>query len=160
MTKNVNDYIIPPTTDKLNDPFYLKLQEKKAFYAEYFKETGYPWLTYYNRPKPTLFMFNKEGTDPIGTIYTVSSPHSFWHCIPDDGLSVQAQSALCQSEGDISVNVEVISTTPRMFVIEHIISDTEAAMVKKLATPKLHRSGTGQAIDANHNDETRTSKTG
>lgn len=129
VTKNVNDYIIPPTDDKLTHPFYLKLQEKQAFYADYFRENGYPWLSFYNRPKPELFMFNKEGTDAIGTVYSIESEHSFWHCIPDQALSAAAQSALCQSQGTISVNVEVISSAPKMFVIEHIISDAEVEMV-------------------------------
>ncbi len=60
---------------------------------------------------------------------------------------------------DIAINIEIVSIKPKMFVIDNIISDTEAKLVKQVATPKLHRSGTGQSEDANHNDETRTSQT-
>ena len=159
VAKNVNDYIIPPTEDVKKDPFYQKLKEKQVFFEDYFQRTGNSWISSYNRPPPVLFMYNKDEVDAIGTVYNIKSSHGFWTCMPDQSLSLNDQKAACQSTEDISVSVEVISVKPKMFVIEDIISEAEGEMVKQLATPKLHRSGTGQASDANHDDETRTSKT-
>lgn len=159
VTKNINDYIIPPTKDKLTSSFYLKLKEKKEFFSNYFNENGIPWLASYGRPEPVLFMYNKDVTDDIGTIYNIKSKHGFWNCKPDKSLNKNEQIELCQNKQDININIEVISQEPKMFVIENIINNLEAEMVKELATPKLHRSGTGQSRDANYNDETRTSKT-
>merc|ERR1712228_374276 len=159
VAKNVNDYIIPPTEQAKNEPFYQKLKEKQVFFEEYFKRTGTPWISSYNRPSPILHMYNRNEVDDIGTVYNIKSTHSFWHCIPDKSLTAKQQSDECQSTEDISVSIEIISVKPKMFVIKDIVSESEAEMVKALATPKLHRSGTGQAMDANHDDETRTSKT-
>jgi len=153
VAKNVNDYIIPPNNDKIKkDKFYLKLKEKQVFYEKYFKETGFPWLSSFGRPEPVLFMYNKQGLDEVGTIYNIKSKHGFWNCVSE-------QISSCQDTNEVSVNIEVISTKPKMFIIENIINNIEAELVKSLAEPKLHRSGTGQSRDANFNDETRTSKT-
>eukprot|EP01084_Bolivina_argentea_P288796 495738_1 len=160
VTKNINDYIIPPSDENIKQqPFYIKLQEKIDFFQDYFERTGAPWISSYNRPPPVLHMYNENATDEIGTIYNIKSSNSFWKCIPDSSLSKQEQIQECQGTNDVSINIEVVSVTPKMFVIENIISESEAELVKQVARPKLHRSGTGQAIDANHNDETRTSKT-
>eukprot|EP00485_Elphidium_margaritaceum_P016540 CAMPEP_0202728676 /NCGR_PEP_ID=MMETSP1385-20130828/185748_1 /ASSEMBLY_ACC=CAM_ASM_000861 /TAXON_ID=933848 /ORGANISM="Elphidium margaritaceum" /LENGTH=443 /DNA_ID=CAMNT_0049394927 /DNA_START=21 /DNA_END=1352 /DNA_ORIENTATION=+ len=157
--KHENSYILPPTEEAKQSEFYTQLIERRTFYDDYFKRKGVPWLSSYARPPPILFMYNKEKTDPIGTIYSISSEHGFWHCIPDASADVDDQMEQCQDEGTITVDIESISNEPRLFAIEGLISKTEAKLIKQIARPKLHRSGTGQASDANYADDTRTSQT-
>ena len=129
VTRGQNDYLMPPTEKAKKHPFYIKFKEKQDFYENYMKETGRAWLSGYKRPPPITHMWS---ADNIGDIHSITSKHGFWHCIPDESLNEKEQREQCQSTDDINVNIEVIQRTPKMFVIENIISDAEADMVVAL----------------------------
>ena len=57
----------------------------------------------------------------------------------------------------MELGLEVISISPRIFVIENVLSEAEGQLVIDLATKKLQRSRAGG--DGGMEDDTRTSRT-
>eukprot|EP00486_Rosalina_sp_Unknown_P007558 CAMPEP_0201576684 /NCGR_PEP_ID=MMETSP0190_2-20130828/22626_1 /ASSEMBLY_ACC=CAM_ASM_000263 /TAXON_ID=37353 /ORGANISM="Rosalina sp." /LENGTH=350 /DNA_ID=CAMNT_0048007831 /DNA_START=62 /DNA_END=1111 /DNA_ORIENTATION=+ len=152
VTKGQNMYIFDPVLDD-TDPFYVKVKEQKDFLEQYQKNNGYAWIHHYPRPKPFLNMWSAQG---IGQIHKINTEETFWNCIPDN-FKNNEQASACRDEGSMEMKIEVISQEPRIFVIENVMSDTEAQLIIDLASAKLVRSRAGG--DGGMEDDTRTSRT-
>ena len=121
-------------------------QQMEAGLDAYHKQTGIPWLSYWRRPPPALYMWPAERE---GQIHTVRSTYSYYHCEPEEG------SPECQPErGELDMTLRVVSTAPKVFIVDDFLSLTEIQHVKALGRKHLHRSTTNGFESA-----TRTSST-
>lgn len=121
------------------------------YMAEYLNRTGIQWRSYYGpngpRPPPVLFMWP---ADQIGQVHQVTTTHGKWTC---NGPPSQ-----CQAPGNLTLELEVISTHPRAYVISNFLSDFETDSIISLAQPKLHKSQIGDLEGGGILDsDTRTS---
>ena len=94
------------------------------------------WRHFYGpngpRPRPTLNMWP---ADTIGVIHEVNSSNGYWQC---DGISMD-----CQDTTPVTAKLEVVSTRPKVFIIDKFLSDHEAEHIKFLAAPKVKESTVG-----------------
>jgi len=150
-----NLYIFPEIDDESErNSFYTDVLRQKQFMENYLAETGRKWIHHFPRPKPVLNMWSvAEG---IGHIHRVTTGETLWECIPSD-FDNPSEVAGCRSTGRIERGIEVISESPRIFVIEDVLSEAEGQLVIDLATTKLVRSRAGG--DGGMEDDTRTSRT-
>lgn len=71
----------------------------------------------------------------------------------------EGDAAVCQTKGDLNLELEVISTHPKVFVIPNFLSDYEVEAIKNFAKPKVKRSSVGsQDGGGARNSDTRTSR--
>lgn len=102
----------------------------------YFICLVFRWRHYFGpngpRPRPVLNMWPAE---KIGNIHEVNSSNGYWHC---DGISMD-----CQDTVPVNSKLEVVSTRPKVFVIENFLSDYETDHIKTLASPKVKDSTVG-----------------
>ena len=125
--------------------------QELAFHEEYYKQTGIHWRHYYGpdgpRPPPSLFMWPAE---KIGQVHKVNSPEGYWEC---DGTEGQ-----CQSDKYVELELELVSTEPRVFIIPNFLSEFEVGEIIKLARPHIKQSHVGDVEVGVLNSDTRTSK--
>ena len=57
----------------------------------------------------------------------------------------------------VKLDLEVVSLTPRVFIIENFLSDAEATEIIRLAKPTLHHSSVGDVTAGAFESDTRTS---
>jgi prolyl 4-hydroxylase len=111
--------------------------KEEAYDLEYMaKNDGLRWRHFFGqdgpRPRPTLNMWPAPA---IGAIHEVNSSNGHWQC---DGLRMD-----CQDTAPITSKIEVVSTRPKVFIIEDFLSDHEVAHIKALAMPKVKESTVG-----------------
>jgi hypothetical protein len=103
---------------------------------EYVNRTGVPWRHYYGpegpRSPPVLFMWPAE---LVGNVHRMRSAQGYWLC---DG-----KSPVCRSKDPVTLELEVVATQPRVFIIENFLSDYEADHLRLAANPTLHQSTVG-----------------
>ena len=87
-------------------------------------------------------------TPPISA--TVESPEGVWHC--------EGKESRCRHSDPIKLDLEVVSLTPRAFIIPNFLSDYEADSIVKQASPHIATSSVGDADVGIQNSDTRTSK--
>lgn len=136
-----------------NHPVMTHTIKEEEYDKEYMaKNDGLRWRHYFGpngpRPPPTLNMWP---ADHIGNIHEVNSSNGYWRC---DGISMD-----CQETTPITYNVEVVSTRPKVFIIEDFLSDYETDHIKTLASPKVKESTVGNNDGGGVlTSKTRTSK--
>lgn len=120
-----------------NHPVMSHTLKEEAYDREYMlKNDGMRWRHFYGqngpRPPPTLNMWP---ADAIGNVHEVNSSNGYWQC---DGISMD-----CQETTPITAKLEVVSTRPKVFIIENFLSDHETDHIRELASPKVKESTVG-----------------
>ena len=139
--------------DKENSPpSGIKKQADKEveFTSQYFVEKGIQWRHFFGtqgpRPPPSLYMWP---ADQIGLVHKVDSPEGYWTCKGD--------ASDCQSKEKVELELECVSTEPRVFVIKNLFSVFEVDWIIDIAKPRLAGSQVGGAESGILNSDTRTS---
>ena len=139
--------------DKENaPPSSIRKQADKEvrFTSEYMMKTGVQWRHFFGsdgpRPPPSLYMWPAE---QVGVIHTINSPEGYWTCKGD--------ASDCQSKEKVELQLECVSTEPRVFVIKNLFSDFEVDWIIDIAKPRLAGSQVGGAESGILNSDTRTS---
>jgi prolyl 4-hydroxylase len=137
-------------------PKHMKLHQEKEeqFMAEYYNRTGIQWRHFYGpegpRKPPILYMHPAEY---VGQVHSVPITEAKWTC--------RAISAECHSpvSEPCILNLTVLSTHPKAFLIEGFLSDVEVDAIVDTAAPRMHISYVGNK-DAGgaRKSETRTSR--
>jgi len=122
-----------------------------SYIAEYKNRTGLFWRSYYGpdgpRPPPQLYMWP---ADEVGQVHQVVSSHGQWKC--------KGSAKKCQSVEPLDLELEVISTAPRAFVIKNFLSHFECDTIIAMAEPNLHRSQVGEGGISTAISDTRSSR--
>ena len=139
--------------DKENSPpSSIRNQAEKEiqFTSQYLAKTGIQWRHFFGnegpRPPPSLYMWP---ADQIGVIHKVVSPEGYWTC--------KDEAKDCQSEEKVELELECVSTEPRVFVIKNLFSDFEVDWIIDIAKPRLAGSQVGGAESGILKSDTRTS---
>ena len=150
MDDNGQMYILEPETNAAGDkvkasPTYKATMAEYKFAGEYFAEHKTPWLSFYPRAKPVL---NIWPATQLGQSHHVFSSHGYYTCDPR-GLG-EAAAAACQSPMGLRIplKLEVASTSPKVFVIEDLLSEFECAHIRALGETVVHRSTVGDGGSA------------
>lgn len=123
-----------PASQELID---LTRKEEK-FMDEYYKRTGLHYRHYFGpngpRPPPAEWFWPASS---IGAVHTVSTTAGYWNCHHTDKT--------CYDNNPLTFELEVISQTPRAFIIPNFLSEYEIKHIIDLAKPTLHTSAVGDA---------------
>lgn len=107
------------------------------FMNEYKERNGFPWCHYHGpngpRVSPVLHMWSAP---TIGHIHSIETNHTRWLC--------DSETVNCREQGPIRLSLEVISTEPKVFLIENFLSDHEADTIISLAAESLVQSAVGR----------------
>ena len=91
----------------------------------------------------------------------VATSHTHFQCVPDGDFATWTADAIqaChpESTSPSRLTLHALSVSPRIFLIEELLSPAEVAHLIDIGSPNVERSMTGQA-DAAFQSETRTSK--
>lgn len=158
-----------------DDPPPPRLQEatdrELEFMEEYKERTGIHWRHFYGpngpRPPPELYMWPAKD---VGQVHRVTTEAGYWQrdCSKEPAseggffgmFSTSSSSAggPCKPPGKLNLTLEVISTAPRVFVIENFLSDYEADKIIEFSKNKLGISTVGNDDGGGaRTDATRTS---
>jgi len=146
MRADTTMYLIEPEEDDIEtqtSTAYLTAKAEVEYYKKYYETHGIPWLSMHNRAKPVLNMWPAE---TIGQQHAISSPASFW-------VSEKEQSA-----ENVALNLTVVSTAPRVFLIENLLSKFECEHIVKEGKSVIRPSAVG--TDGGFKSSTRTSENG
>jgi len=127
--------------------------EKRLQYMnEYLERTGIHWRHNFDmngpRPPPVLHMWNAK---EIGQTHEVRSANGYWSC--------NGPNSKCQSSDSISLELEVVSVAPKVFIIPDFLSDFEADTLIGIANKSVKHSTVGSADGGGiRSSETRTSR--
>lgn len=141
----------------LEDPHHPSPAELKRrtdreveFIREYTAKNGFPWRHYYgpNGPRPPPIHFMWPATK-VGQVHSVTSNHGFWKC---DGPISE-----CQSLHPVHLELEVISTAPRAFIIKNFLNNFEVNAIISAAKSRLHHSSVGDTETGAFESDVRTS---
>jgi len=143
------------------------LEAELDFREDYFEENGYDWIgTTYPRPAPTLYMHRPTHVGQKFKVPLNDSLAKYYHCEKDTMKACMSTSNKKKvnrkttyqegPEGD-ELEIEVVSTHPRAFLIRGFLSDFETDYVMAQAKPQLSRSTTGHGKNIRV-DNVRTSK--
>lgn len=118
-------------------PVMAQTLKEEAYDRAYMAENdGLRWRHFFGengpRPPPTLNMWP---ADTIGAIHEVNSSNGYWQC---DGNSMD-----CQDTTPVTAKLQVVSTRPKVFIIDDFLSHHEADHIKALASPKVKESTVG-----------------
>jgi len=143
-------YIIPPLEGSAPPAGYTDAVEESIFMQEFFNRTGSPFLGFYPRPKPVLHMWRAERP---GDIHKVKSTKGFYNCDP------LTQTSCLPGNKPLELSLKVVSTKPRVIVIENLMSEFECNHVMGLGKEVVARSTVGDSNTA-FQSNTRTSLNG
>jgi prolyl 4-hydroxylase len=152
MDKDTVTYAIMDPTRPAPAALLENHQKEGMFMEDYYNRTGIRWRHFFGpdgpRGPPELFMWPAE---EIGQRHLVESTEGHWTCTGDK--------ATCQAGGGTQLELEVVSQTPRVFIIEGFLSDFEADEIIRIARPLEAGSQVGNS-DAGgaRKSDTRTSK--
>eukprot|EP01038_Epipyxis_sp_PR26KG_P020144 gene20144-28509_t len=73
--------------------------------------------------------------DKIGQVHTVTSNQGYWHCTN--------KPRKCQLRNPITFTLQVVSTQPRVFIIENFLNNFEAEKIIEIARPQIEDSIVG-----------------
>ena len=151
MNKEQVTYAIFHPTKKAKQSLLDHHQAEMEFSEEYFKRMGIKWRHYFGpdgpRSPPVLFQWPAS---EIGEIHHVETTEGHWVCAHSKNN--------CQYERK-SLELEVVSLEPRIFVIKDFLSEFEADQIIGLAQPKVKESEVG-SLDGGgiRKSDTRTSR--
>lgn len=113
-----------------------KVKREEAFNNKYYNRTGTRWRHFYGddgpRPPPTLYMWPAP---QIGTVHAVTSRNGFWNC---DGTA-----EACLSREPLLLELECVSLTPRVFILDKFLSEFEADYIISIASSRVAPSRVG-----------------
>mmetsp|Transcript_11491 Transcript_11491/g.17493 ORF Transcript_11491/g.17493 Transcript_11491/m.17493 type:complete len:501 (-) Transcript_11491:167-1669(-) len=129
-----------------------KTAKELKFMEEYLERTGIHWRHNFDmngpRPPPVLHMWNAK---EIGQTHEVRSANGYWSC--------NGPNSKCQSSDSISLELEVVSVAPKVFIIPDFLSDFEADTLIGIANKSVKHSTVGSADGGGiRSSETRTSR--
>lgn len=142
-------YIIPPIEGEPEPPGFKDAVEESEFMQEFYNRTGSPFLGFYPRSKPALPMWRAEKP---GDVHAVKTSKGFYNCDPGADSS-------CVPDKPLNLAVRVVSTKPRVLVIENLMSEFECKHIVDLGKAVIARSTVGDANSA-FQSKTRTSLNG
>lgn len=118
-------------SSKKEKKLYEETRAEVNFMNEYFNKTGIPWLSYYPRDAPILFMHPANFLGEKQSIHT----HVGYF-----------ESRLTQNSEPIELNLTVISTSPKVFFLKKLLSNFEVEHIISIGKEKLRKSrvGTGK----------------
>eukprot|EP00598_Pedospumella_elongata_P003827 CAMPEP_0184979112 /NCGR_PEP_ID=MMETSP1098-20130426/9466_1 /TAXON_ID=89044 /ORGANISM="Spumella elongata, Strain CCAP 955/1" /LENGTH=511 /DNA_ID=CAMNT_0027502379 /DNA_START=62 /DNA_END=1597 /DNA_ORIENTATION=- len=124
---------------------------EQEFMAQYLKRNGIQWRHYFGpngpRPPPSLFMWPASH---IGQVHTVTSTEGYWTC--------RGPKKICQTTPSVNLELQVVSTAPKAFIIENFLSDFEVDEIISIAQPQIKVSTVGNKDGGGaRQDSTRTS---
>lgn len=131
---------------------YLDAKEEQRFMKQYFQEHGTPWLSHYPRPKPRLPFWP---ADYVGQRHSVKSFQGFFNCDP----GTAGVDSDCYDPTPIDLSLLVVSVSPRVLVIENLMSEWECLHIKTLGEAVIKRSSVGTGSNG-FKSNTRTSENG
>uniref|UniRef100_A0A7S3LIY1 Fe2OG dioxygenase domain-containing protein n=1 Tax=Aplanochytrium stocchinoi TaxID=215587 RepID=A0A7S3LIY1_9STRA len=141
-------YVIGPDQegDKqvLKSKRYQDTMKELQFMKEYHRKHGVPWLSYYPRPKPVVFMYP---ADFPGQTHRVRSFVGYFNSMNE------------QSQQPIDFEIQVVSTKPRVLLIPKLLSPYEVDFVMDAGKKTLRESKVGNGADG-FKSTTRTSTNG
>jgi len=140
----------PDDTEMLDSKVYKGTLEEQQFMLDYEKREGRPWLAFWPRQPPTITIWPAAH---VGQRHVVSTPNGFMRC-----KAASNDAAGCWDDpSPLSLTLEVVSTSPRVFVIENLLSEDEVEHIVHLGKNKLDLS---RSMTGSHESNTRTSSTG
>mmetsp|Transcript_15844 Transcript_15844/g.23854 ORF Transcript_15844/g.23854 Transcript_15844/m.23854 type:complete len:438 (+) Transcript_15844:133-1446(+) len=150
-----SDQVLYPVWDPLfpaPEDVLKQTQREEDYSSKYLEKTGRRWRHYFGpdgpRSPPVLNMWPCE---VVGQVHGVSSHQGTWQC---DGESWE-----CQSNATMELDLECVSSAPRVFVVESFLSDFEAETIVRLAQSKVRESTVGSPDGGGViSSSTRTSK--
>ena len=148
-------YIIDPEASDsrtLASEDYAVAVREQTFTRNYYAEHGKPWLAHYPREKPVLNMWPAEH---LGQTHRVVSRRSFFTCDPEARGNSFAK---CRSGAPVNINLQVVATAPRVFVVEDLLSEFECEYIKAMGAKIIKRSTVGKGANG-FTSNTRTSQT-
>ena len=150
MDDNGQMYILEPENNAAGEevkasPTYKATMAEYKFAGEYFAEHGTPWLSFYPRAKPVL---NLWPATQLGQSHHVFSSHGYYSCDPR-GISETEAEACGSAQGvRVPLKLEVVSTSPKVFVVEDLLSEFECEHIRALGETVVHRSTVGDGGSA------------
>ena len=151
--KGKTTYIIADEKSKRTE-YYAKVLKLKSFSAEYFKNHGTPWVSYFDmeaslpRPRPKLHFWDAQN---IGRRHTIHSKVPYWR-FPDGG---DIDSNLITPE----ITFVTLSLKPRVFLLQNVLSTEECDEIIRRGRSLVAESTIRNGANA-YTDNSRTSKTG
>ena len=131
---------------------YAEVKREQTYMRKYYAEHGKPWLQHYPRALPVLNMWPATR---VGQTHAVTSRRSFFRCDPNEPSN---SLETCRDTAPVSIELKAVSTAPRVFVVEDLLSEFECEYVKKLGQKIITRSTVGTAKNG-FESQTRTSQT-
>jgi len=142
-------YIIAPPEGATAPPGYADAVDESIFMQEFFNRTESPFLGYYPRAKPILHMWRAEHP---GDVHHLQTTKGFYNCDPHLTNG-------CVPGSPLNLDIKVVSTKPRVLVIENVMSAFECNHIVGLGKEVVARSTVGDANTA-FESNTRTSLNG
>ena len=145
-------YIIEPREDDVatrQSHEYKFAKKELDFMASYRDKNGFPWLAHWPREKPKLPIWPAES---VGLTHTVATSRKYITC--SDSSNPE-----CESSAGPNLDLLVLSTAPKVFLIENMLSEFECDHIVQLGKSRVKRSSVGSGKSA-YVSNTRTSKTG
>lgn len=145
-------YLIEDPASPPAQHFLDHRDKEEAFMAEYEARTGRQWRHYFGPDGPRgPPIHHMHPAEYVGQVHNLTSTEGFWFC--------KGPKEECQSSQPVALNLEVISTQPKVFVIPNIISDYEVDAILGIAKPRVADSlvGNNDGGGARKSD-TRTSR--
>lgn len=149
-------YVVRPVKPEdwaLVPPQLIDIDKKQSLFAdEYFNRTGILWRHFFGkdgpRPPPVLHMWPATN---LQQVHPIVSDQNYWVCA--------GTASKCQERGSLHLQLEVVSTAPKVFIIHDFLSDFEAEAIIAIAKPRIHKStiGNGEEAGGAHESDTRTS---
>ena len=137
-------------------------EREEAFLKTYYDQHHTHWYHYYGpqllgsgrgnignvgpRSAPSLFMWPANN---VGEVHSVTSGEGYWSC---DGVARE-----CQSEDPVPLQLEVLSTSPKVYIIEDFLSSYECESIIQVANPRMGTSTVGDGERGAHLTSARTS---
>lgn len=140
-------YFIGPAKDDtltLNSQRYQDSLKEVEYMKSYHKEHGVPWLSNYPRGPPELFHYP---TDFVGQKHHIKSNIGYF------------KNAKEQSKEPVDFNITVVATTPKILLIQNLLSDYEIKHIISMGEKVVKRSKVGSAKHG-FSSKTRTSENG
>lgn len=153
VSKNQAIYLINDSEFPASQEILDGTNKELEFIQEYLERTGIQWRHYYSfengpRPPPSQWMW--PATER-GQVHQVMSSQGYWFVLVillivynsikyDMFRFCNGRPLDCQSPSSIQLELEVISTSPRAFVIPNFLSSFEADQIILEGAPSLHSS--------------------
>ncbi|CEO97046.1 hypothetical protein PBRA_005650 [Plasmodiophora brassicae] len=125
-TRLVRSVAITPKSERI-----VYARQDRSGMDEYYRRTGVKWNNIWPRPPVAYHMY---GTDTIGDVDPVVVPYAHWHSTNDDlsklgndvcGSCSRAASDLGAAQENVTIQVETVSTSPRVVRISNFMSSDE-----------------------------------